>query len=72
MADMIENGEALVSANDAKRFVRLSTTLDYEITLEDGTAVYYNINVHDTYLAPKTPYVKAWGAGRSAGRRGSA
>lgn len=62
MADMIENGEVLVSANDGKRFIRSAgDSPDFEITMEDGTVVYYNINYSDSFLIPKTPYVKAWG-----------
>lgn len=63
MADMIENGEVLVSANDGKRFIRSAVdSPDFEITLEDGTVVYYNINYQDNYyLIPRTPYVKAYG-----------
>jgi len=61
LRNMLENGEAMVGTEEAKRFLEFSAGyFDYAVTMDDGSVKYLDIDIYRVDLIPNTPYVKAY------------
>lgn len=69
LRSIIENGETMVSIDDAKQFDSIKGEKGwFAISMDDGTTKYYDIDLYSANLIPNTPYVKAYWTAESGNK----